>query len=89
MSVVLHLAPALARQQDAIDVPNQQMDHPVRVFGSFDRVVPHGYSGTPSQGSAAEGAAILDAIATHVAPFLRQLATENWQNGAWMSGITR
>jgi creatinine amidohydrolase len=89
MSVVLHLAPALARQEDAIDVPNQQMDHPIRVFGSFDRVVPHGYSGKPSQGSAAEGEAILDAIAGHVAPFLRQLAAENWQNGAWMSGISR
>lgn len=89
MSVVLHLAPALARPEDAIDVPNQKMDHPIRVFGSFDRVVPHGYSGKPSQGSATEGEAILDAIAAHVGPFLRQLSSENWQNGAWMSGITR
>jgi creatinine amidohydrolase len=89
MSVVLHLAPALARQEEAVDVPNQQMDHPIRVFGSFDRVVPHGYSGKPSRGTADEGEAILDAIAAHVGPFLRQLSAENWQNGAWMSGIAR
>jgi creatinine amidohydrolase len=88
MSVVLHLAPALARQEEAVDVPNQQMDHPIRVFGSFDRVVPHGYSGKPSRGTADEGEAILDAIAAHVGPFLRQLSAENWQNGAWMSGIS-
>jgi creatinine amidohydrolase len=89
MSVVLHLAPALARLEAAVDVPNQQMDHPVRVFGSFDRVVPHGYSGSPSRGTPEEGAAILGAIASHVGPFLRQLAAENWQNGPWMSGISQ
>ena len=89
MSIVLHLVPALARLENAVDVPNQRMDHPLRVFGSFDRVVPHGYSGKPSQGTADEGAAILDAIATHVGPFLRQLAAEGWQNGSWMSGISR
>ena len=89
MSVVLHLAPALARQDAAVDVPNQRMDHPIRVFGSFDRVVPHGYSGTPSQGTAAEGEAILEAIAVHVGPFLRELDANNWQTGSWMSGIER
>ena len=88
MSVVLYLAPSLAHLDRAVDVPNQGMDHPIRVFGSFDRVVPHGYSGTPSQGTAEEGKAILDAIADHVGPFLRQLSAEGWQNGAWMSGIT-
>ena len=89
MSVVLYLAPELAHQDAAVDVPNQQMGHPVRVFGSFDRVVPHGYSASPSRGTAGEGEAILDAIAAHIGPFLRQLRAENWQNGAWMSGITR
>lgn len=88
MSIVLHLAPSLPRLDRAVDVPNQEMDHPIRVFGSFDRVVPHGYSGRPSQGTAAEGEAILDAIAGHVGPFLRQLNNEGWQNGAWMSGIS-
>jgi creatinine amidohydrolase len=88
MSVVLYLEPELARQEMAIDVPNQKMDHPVRVFGSFDRVVPHGYSGKPSAGSAAEGEAILDALAGHLGPFLRQLDEQGWQNGSWMSGIS-
>lgn len=89
MSVVLYLAPELARLDAAVDVPNQRMDHPVRVFGSFDRVVPHGYSGAPSRGTAAEGEAILDGLAAHLGPFLRQLHAEGWQNGPWMSGITR
>lgn len=89
MSVVLHLAPELARQELAIDRPNQFFDHPIRVFGSFDRVVPHGYSGSPGAGSAAEGETILDAIAAHVGPFLRDLEAHNWQNGSWMSGIER
>jgi hypothetical protein len=65
------------------------MDHDVRVFGSFDRVVPHGYSGQPSKGTAAEGEAVLNAITLHITPFLRELSANNWQNGSWMSGITR
>lgn len=89
MSIVLYLAPELARQKRAIDVRNQRMDHDVRVFGSFDRVVPHGYSGAPSKGTREEGEAILSAIAAHVGPFLRDLAANNWQNGSWMSGIER
>ena len=87
MSIVLHAAASLARQSDAVDVPNQRMDHPVRVFGSFDNVVPHGYSGPPTKGTAAEGAAILDALTAHVAPFLHDLAANAWTNGPWMSGI--
>ena len=89
MSIVLHAAPALARQDQAVDLPHQRIDHPVRVFGAFDNVVPHGYSGPPSKGTAAEGAAILDALTAHVAPFLRELAENDWQNGPWMSGIER
>lgn len=87
MSIVLHLRPDLAHQDRAVDLPNQQMDHVVRVVGPFNRVVPHGYSGQPSKGSVAEGAAILDAITAYVAPFLRNLAANDWRNGSWMSGI--
>jgi creatinine amidohydrolase len=87
MSIVLHTAPEVAHQERAVDIANQGMDHPVRVFGPFSEVVPHGYSGQPSKGSAAEGAAILDAIAAEVGPFLRQLAAHGWVNGSWMSGI--
>jgi creatinine amidohydrolase len=89
MSVVLHTAPELAHRERAIDRPNQAMDHPVRVFGPFSNVVPHGYSGQPSKGTAEEGAAILDAIAAEVGPFLRELAAHGWVNGGWMSGIER
>jgi creatinine amidohydrolase len=89
MSIVLYTAPELARPERAVDVPHQRMDHPVRVFGPFSNVVPHGYSGPASRGSAEEGAAILDAIAAEVGPFLRELAANGWTNGPWMSGITR
>jgi creatinine amidohydrolase len=87
MSMVLRLAPALAHPERAVDRPNQRMDHAVRVLGPFDRVVPHGYSGKPSLGSVEEGQAILDAIAAHVGPFLRELAANDWRNGSWLSGI--
>jgi hypothetical protein len=61
----------------------------VRVFASFDRVVPHGHSGAATRGTAEEGEAILDAVAAEVGPFLRQLAANGWRNGGWMSGIER
>ncbi len=88
LSMVLFLRPDLARPERAIDVPNQRMDHPVRVIGGFDAVVPHGHSGSATQATAAEGAAILDAVSGHVGEFLRDLARNGWQGGAWMSGIT-
>ncbi len=88
LSMVLHLRSDLARPARAVDIPNQRMDHPVRVIGGFDAVVPHGHSGSATLGTAEEGAAILDAIAGHVGPFLRELAANGWMGGAWMSGIT-
>lgn len=87
LSMVLHLAPELAHPERVRDLPNQRMDEPVRVFGPFSNVVPHGFSGQASKGNAAEGAAILDALAAEVGPFLRELAANGWTNGAWMSGI--
>ena len=87
MSMVLHLRPELAHPERAVDLPQQRTGHPVRIFGSFSDVSPRGYTGPPSQGSAAEGAAILDAIAGHVGPFLRELAANGWRNGFWMSGV--
>ena len=87
VSMILHLRPELVHLDWATDVPTQQFDHPVRVIGSFDAVVPHGHSGAATKGTAEEGAAILDAIAARVGPFLRQLAANGWQGGAWLSGI--
>jgi creatinine amidohydrolase len=87
MSMTLFAAPHLARQELAVDLPRQQFDYPLSVRGPFSNVVPHGYSGTPSKGSVEEGAAIVDAIAARVVPFLKELKANNWTNGAWMSGI--
>src|SRR5680860_1669626 len=87
MSMTLYAAPHLARQELAVDLPQQAFDHPLSVRGPFSNVVPHGYSGTPSKGSAEEGAAIVEAIAGQVVPFLQELEANGWVNGAWMSGI--
>lgn len=89
MSIVLYLRPDLAHQERAVDLPNERSGHPIRVLGGFDADAPHGYSGPPSKGSAAEGKAILDALAAHVGPFLRDLAANGWRNGSWLSGISR
>ncbi|MGD9710765.1 MAG: creatininase family protein [Thermomicrobiales bacterium] len=88
MPMTLFAAPHLARQDLAVDLPRQKFEYPVEVRGPFSNVVPHGYSGAPSKGSAEEGAAIIEALAAEVGPFLRQLEANNWVNGAWMSGIT-
>jgi creatinine amidohydrolase len=87
MSAVLHLRPELAHPERAVDLPHQRTGHPVRLFGSYEDVSPAGYTGPPSTGSAEEGAAVLDALATHVGPFLRQLAANGWRNGSWLSGV--
>jgi creatinine amidohydrolase len=87
MSAVLHLRPELAHPERAVDLPHQRSGHPIRLFGSFEDVSPRGYTGPPSNGSAEEGAAVLDALAAHVGPFLRELAANGWRNGAWMSGV--
>ena len=89
MSMILYLAPELAHPEWAVDLPNQKADEPVRVFGPFSNVVPHGFSGQPSKGTAEEGEIILNAIAAEVGPFLRDLAANGWTNGAWMSGISK
>ena len=87
MSMTLYAAPHLAHQDRAVDLPVQIATEPINVRGPFSNVVPHGYSGAPSEGSAEEGEAIVDAIASEVGPFLRNLAAYGWMNGAWMSGI--
>lgn len=87
MSAVLHLRPELAHPERAVDLPHQRTGHPVRLFGSFEDVSPRGYTGPPSTGSAEEGAAVLDALAAHVGPFLRELAAHGWRNGSWLSGV--
>jgi creatinine amidohydrolase len=89
LSMVLYLRPDLARPERAVDVPNQQFHYPVRVIGGFDAVVPHGHSGSATQATAAEGEAILNVVGEHVGAFLKDLAANGWQGGAWMSGITK
>lgn len=87
MSLVLYAAPETARPELATHEPNQFMDHPVDLIGSFEGTVPKGYSGNSAAGTAAEGEAIVQALTALVVPFLRQLDARGWQRGGWMSGI--
>jgi creatinine amidohydrolase len=87
MSLVLYAAPETARPDLATHEPNQRMDQPVDLVGSFKGTVPKGYSGNAAAGSAEEGAAIVRALTALVMPFLRELDANGWRRGSWMSGI--
>jgi creatinine amidohydrolase len=87
MSMVLFAAPETARLDLATAQPNQRMGQPVDLIGGFDGTVPLGYSGNAAAGSAEEGAAIVQALANLVVPFLRELDANGWKRGAWLSGI--
>lgn len=84
MSMVLHAAPHLARPNGAIALPNEPTGLPVTIFGAYADLAPQGYTGNPSLGTAAEGQAIVDAIAGQVVPFLRKLDANGWRPGVWM-----
>lgn len=84
MSIVLHAAPHLARPGQAADLPSEPPGGPVRVFGDYADLAPAGYTGAPSAGSAEEGAAIVDALAANVVPYLRRLDANGWRPGPWM-----
>lgn len=85
-SLVLYARPDLVRLDRAVDQPDQTTDLPVRLFGSFAQVAPHGYTGAASGGAAAEGEAIVDALADAVVPFLRKLDANDWRPGPWLDG---
>ncbi len=87
MSLVLYGAPETARIDLAVNQPNQQLGHPVSVVGNFRGTVPKGYSGKAANGSAAEGEAIVNAMASLVVPFLHELDEHDWKRGSWLSGI--
>ncbi len=87
MSLVLYGAPETARLDLATNEPSQRLGHPVSMVGSFRGTVPKGYSGNAAAGSAAEGEAIVKAIAGLVVPFLRELDAHDWKRGGWLSGI--
>lgn len=85
MSLVLYAAPETARLDLAVGQPNQYFDHPIDLIDSFAGTVPLGYSGNVAAGTAEEGAAIVDALARLVVPFLRKLDERGWKRDVWMS----
>ena len=87
LSIVLYGAPDTARLDLATPEPRQNMDVAVEVVGDFGGTVPKGFSGDASKASAEEGEAICRAAVDLVVPFLRQLETNGWRRGSFMSGI--
>ena len=82
--VTYYAAPHLAHPERAADLPGEPASAPLRLFGDYADLAPHGYTGAPSQGSAEEGAAIVAALAAQVVPYLRKLDANDWRPGAWM-----
>ncbi|MCC6629043.1 MAG: creatininase family protein [Chloroflexi bacterium] len=84
MSLVLYAAPHLAQPERAADRPGEAVGLPVQVFGGYDQIMPDGYGGAASQGSAEQGRAIVEALAGWVVPCLRRLDAHGWQPGPWL-----
>lgn len=86
MSIVLHAAPHLAHPERAHDRAPEPPVGPIRLIGDYATLAPEGYTGAPTAGSAEEGAAIVEALAATVVPYLRRLDEHGWQPGPWMEG---
>lgn len=84
MSLVLHAAPHLAHPERSPARPSEPPSGPLRVFGDYAAIAPDGYTGAPAEGSAEEGAAIVDTLAAFVVPYLRRLDEHGWRPGPWM-----
>jgi creatinine amidohydrolase len=84
MSMTLYAAPALAHPERAIDRLGEATGLPVQVFGGYEQIMPAGYGGAASRGTAEQGRAIVDALADWVVPFLRRLDANGWRAGPWL-----
>ena len=85
--MVLYGAPETAHPDLATRQSNRFQDLPLLVVDTFAGTVPQGYSGDAASGSAEEGAMMTAAIASLVAPFIRELDAHGWKRGTWMSRI--
>jgi len=84
VSMVLHAAPQLAYPKRSPARPSEPPGGPLRLFGDYADIAPERYTGALAEGSAEEGAAIVDALAAHVVPYLRRLDEHGWRPGPWM-----
>ena len=57
---------------------------PVQVFGDYADRAPDGYTDVQADGSAEEGAAIMDPLAAFVVPYLLRFDERGWRPGPWM-----
>lgn len=87
VSAMLYLRPELAHPERSVDLDNDVVGLPLKMFSAFEKTSSAGYTGAPSRGSAEEGEAVLDALEEYVTPFLRKLIENDWQMGTWASGV--
>jgi hypothetical protein len=84
---MLYAAPDAVRLDLAPTQPSERVDHPVDLIGSYQDIVPLGYSGNAAGASREEGEAVLNALVAFVVPHLRLLDRHGWKGGAWLSGV--
>ena len=83
-SAVAAIAPGLVRLKASADLPDEQFDLPIQVFGAYGELAAAGYAGAATSGSAEDGERILQAAVDHVILFLSALDQHGWQPGEWM-----
>ncbi len=86
-SLILYAAPETVSVDRIIKQPSEPIDLPVQIVGKFELISPIGYSGNPANGTEEEGQTIINALTSHVVPFIRQLDKNGWKGGPWMSGV--
>jgi creatinine amidohydrolase/Fe(II)-dependent formamide hydrolase-like protein len=86
-SLILYAAPETVSVDRITKQPSEPVDLPVQIVGKFELISPIGYSGNPANGTEEEGQTIINALTSHVVPFIRQLDQNGWKGGPWLSGV--
>jgi creatinine amidohydrolase len=86
-SLLLYAAPETVNLEHVTKQPNEPTDLPVQIIGKFELISPVGYSGNAVNGTEEEGQTILDALTSHVVPFIRKLDKNGWKKGTWLSEL--
>lgn len=86
-SLMLYAVPDMVRLDFAPSEPNEQTDQPVDLIGSYQDIVPLGFSGNAASASEDEGRAIISALVNLVVPYVRQLDERAWRGGQLTKGV--
>jgi len=84
-SLILYAAPETVKVNGITKQLSEPVDLPVQIVGKFELISPLGYSGNPAKGTKEQGQTIIDALTSHIVPFIRQLDQNGWKAGPWLS----